>query len=849
MKDLLTKLKRPMLMALAVALTFTFTSCEDEEDTKTIVDIAVENGFTVLAAALTEADLVDDLERTGPFTVFAPTDAAFSAAGINATNVSSVVGLESILKYHVLSGEVLSSELSSGEVTMLSGAKVVIDAAELMVNDANIVSPFDVDADNGVVHTIDAVLTPPENIVQTAIGAGYNVLAAGLVAAGLDDDLQGAGPFTVFAPTDAAFNAAGITAENIGEVAGLAEILQYHVVSGKVMSTDLTNSDVNTLLGQTIAIDADNLTVNELAIASPFDVYATNGVIHTISGVLIPEFDLVTSAQFYGYNVLAAALTEADLIDDLQGAGPFTVFAPTDAAFNAAGITAANVSAVENLENILLYHVLSGAVTSDMLSTDMIEMLSGKYASLDAENLMIDNADIISPIDVAATNGVIHTIDEVLMPMNNVIEAAAATSSLSTLVSILGDFPEIVSALEDETGTFTVFAPTNDAFTALLAAIGQTSAGDIPMDVLESILKYHVLASKVMSTDLSDNLTATTLNTEDITVTMVDGAYLISNTGINTADVSVSNGVVHIMDGVLVPPSMLPFLGTIVEPAYFNKNFTTLIDAVLAASPSILQTLLGDGPGSNGMTLFAPTNAAFEAAGITSLPDQATLDAVLTYHLIDGVVKSTDLPSTNAAAPAAIETVNGDFYLTNKGDGVYINGKTMVTAVDIDPSEGAGTANGVVHVIDQTLLPPSEDIVALAIAGGFSELAAALTEAGLVSTLQGDGPFTVFAPTDAAFDALYAALEVSGPTEVDDATLEAVLLYHVLGARVFSSDLEDNISATTLSSGATFTVNIDQSGVSLTDAAGETAGVTGTDVLGTNGVIHVIDKVILPTAK
>ncbi|HCC70955.1 MAG TPA: hypothetical protein DEQ09_07390 [Bacteroidales bacterium] len=136
-------------------------------------------------------------------------------------------------------------------------------------------------------------------------------------------------------------------------------------------------------------------------------------------------------------------------------------------------------------------------------------------------------------------------------------------------------------------------------------------------------------------------------------------------------------------------------------------------------------------------------------------------------------------------------------------------------------------------------------IVDIAIDNGFNVLAAVLTEANLVSTLQGDAPFTVFAPTDAAFDALYSDLGVTGPEQVDDALLEAVLLYYVLDLTAFSSDLEDGLTATTLSSGATFTVNLSD-GASITDGTGATANITSVNILGTNGVIHVIDMVILP---
>lgn len=838
-----------ILTGVLISATLVFTACEkDEEDPKTIIDIAVENGYNVLAAALTNADLVDALQGVGPFTVFAPTDAAFNAAGITTSNVGQVEGLENILKYHVVSGKVMSGDLTSGDLTMLSGATAYVDAMALTINDISIVTPFDLEGSNGVIHSIDGVLMPPKNLVQTAIEAGYNVLAAGLVAAGLDDDLQAAGPFTVFAPTDAAFNTAGITVDNIGDTPGLAEILLYHVLSGNVTSGDLTTTDVTTLNSQDISIDAGALTVNGISITSPFDVEATNGTIHTIDGVLVPAFDLVTSAQFYGYNTLAAAVIEANLVDALQAAGPFTVFAPTDAAFATAGITADNVDMVDNLSDILLYHVISGNITSADLSSGEFEMLSGKYATIDASALTIDNAGIISPFDVNATNGTIHTIDAVILPAKNIVEAAAATPDLSILVSLLEKFPAVLEALGDETGTFTVFAPTNAAFAELLGVIGQTSADDIPEDVLLSVLQYHVLASEVYASVLEDGLTATTLNDEDIMVAAAGNSFTISGAAINTADVMTSNGVVHIMDNVLVPPSVGMYVNTIVEPAYFNKNFTTLIAAVKAASPAILDALLS----ADGFTLFAPTNDAFAAAGITELPDQATLDAVLTYHLVQGVVMSNGLPATTVAAPAAITTFGGsDFYLSNKGDGVFINGNTEVTVVDIDPAASGSKAamNNVVHVINRTLIPPSQDIVAIAIAGGFSKLAAALTEAGLVSTLQGTGPFTVFAPTDAAFDALYAALEVSGPEGVPDATLEAVLLYHVLGLRAFSSDIEDQLMPTTVG-GSAFTLNVSESGVSISDGGSSTdANVTGVNVLGTNGVIHVIDKVLLPSTK
>jgi transforming growth factor-beta-induced protein len=203
--------------------------------------------------------------------------------------------------------------------------------------------------------------------------------------------------------------------------------------------------------------------------------------------------------------------------------------------------------------------------------------------------------------------------------------------------------------------------------------------------------------------------------------------------------------------------------------------------------------------------------------------------------VVNGSVASSELQNGQA-----VTTLNeSDFYLSIN-DGVFINGKTMVNTPDVEAS------NGVIHVIDQTLVPPTQDIVEIAIDAGFTKLAEALTEAGLVETLQGEGPFTVFAPTDAAFDALYQRLGVGSPAEIDDATLEAVLTYHVLGARVFSSDLTDGATPETLQSG-TVTINIGDN-VTLADMDSESADavVASADILGTNGVIHVIDQILLP---
>ena len=569
-----------------------------------------------------------------------------------------------------------------------------------------------------------------------------------------------------------------------------------------------------------------------------------------------PDKDIVELARATPVlSTLVTAIETAGLSSTLKGPGPYTVFAPTNAAFDELedGVLDALLANPDILEQILLYHVVSGKVMSSELSSGPVNtLLSGNTIDVDVSggNVMLNSLASVIGADVEATNGVVHLIDKVLipasieLPKNNIVEIASSTPSLSTLVEALTKFPDLVNALSTD-GTYTVFAPDNDAFAALLTAIGQTSLDDVPESVLRVILEYHVISTAaIMSTDLSDGQTADALSGEEISVAINEGGVFISDAKVLTPDVEASNGVVHIMEDVMVPPSIAPIVGTIVAPAYFNKDFTILISAVLAADEDILSVLLGPGPSQVGMTLFAPTNDAFAAAGITTLPDGATLSAVLKYHVLDGITLAANLPETTVGA-TPIASLGGDFYLTNKGAGVFINGLTEVTATDIEGS------NGVVHVIDRTLIPPSNNIVEIAQSFNpdeFTQLVAALARTSgenpdLLAALSGEGAFTVFAPTDAAFEALLDDLGFGSINDVPLGTLSAVLQHHVIATpRVFSSDLEAG-SVTTLNGDIT----IDPSSGTITDGSGNDANLTTTlDVLATNGVIHVIDKVLIP---
>merc|ERR1712050_185630 len=215
-----------------------------------------------------------------------------------------------------------------------------------------------------------------KDIVETAMGTGsHGILAEALTKANLVAALKGKGPFTVFAPTDTAFGDAlttlGISKQELLDRADLADILKYHVLSGKTMAAALAaTQDVDTLQGQKVTITSDGTTVKLAdATVTTADVETSNGVIHVIDKVVLPPApaakDIVETAMGTGsHGILAEALTKANLVATLKGAGPFTVFAPTDTAFGdaltALGISKQELLDREDLGDILKYHVLPG---------------------------------------------------------------------------------------------------------------------------------------------------------------------------------------------------------------------------------------------------------------------------------------------------------------------------------------------------------------------------------------------------------------------------------------------------------------------------------------------------------
>ena len=469
---------------------------------------------------------------------------------------------------------------------------------------------------------------------------------------------------------------------------------------------------------------------------------------------------------------------------------------------------------------------------------------------------------------------------------------AANTGVHDSLVSALAH-ADLVTTLQGQ-GPFTVFAPTDQAFADAGIDLS-TFDTDEENATLVDILLYHVYSGAVYSSNVTDGLAVEMVNGDYAQFTVSEGTVMIEDAIVTSADVMASNGVIHVIDKVLMPPAPYTGIGICYNTAthtiaagasmeecgayMYVENYSmggqeftgcyntvshaltdttqTICESYMWTPPvdiattamltgihnslvgalsvsQLVTTLQGDGP----FTVFAPTDQAFADAGIdlnTFTTDEqiATLTDILLYHVYSGAVNAADVTDGLTVA-----MVNGDETSFTVTDGTVMVGDATVVLADVPAS------NGVIHVIDKVLMPPADlvDIAAVAMSTGVHDsLVAALVKADLVTTVQGDGPFTVFAPTDQAFADAGIDLD-SFTTDEQIATLTDILLYHVYSGAVHAADVTDGLTVAM--------VNGDEASFSVTDGTvmvGD-ATVTSADVMASNGVIHVIDKVLMPPA-
>ena len=387
--------------------------------------------------------------------------------------------------------------------------------------------------------------------------------------------------WTAFLPTDQAFKEIGIDAHNVDQVEGLREILLYHVLPQRVLAAEFEAGFVPTLNGAAVeaSFQGKKLFVNESqVIFTDLPLYRSVG--HVINKVLLPPtkslVQLVTGRP--NLSLLAEALTKAGLVEAFTDEVSWTVFAPNNNAFAALlkelGFASLDDIPVDVLQDVLLYHVLGQRVYSSDLSDGLsVTALNEASFTFDLSGngpRIVDVAGrrtglIPSALNLQATNGVIHIITRVLLPFDpapapskSLVDIVTGRQNLSLLAEALTK-ADLVGAFTDEVN-WTVFAPNNDAFAALLEELGFASLDDIPVDVLREVLLYHVLDQPVFSSDLSDGLTATALNGGSFTFDLSGNRPFIVDandrriglvpTGL---DIAATNGVVHVVHRVLLP--------------------------------------------------------------------------------------------------------------------------------------------------------------------------------------------------------------------------------------------------------------------------------------------------------
>ncbi len=690
-----------------------------------------------------------------------------------------------------------------------------------------------------LVLTLCLRITQAQKVVDIIVNSpDHNTLEAALGAAGLVNTLNDAGPFTVFAPTDAAFAALppGTVQTLLQDPQGvLTNILLNHVSGSNTKSTDLSNGQniVTLNSGKTVKviINSNGVFINNAKVTVA-DIIADNGVVHVIDAVLLPPntvADVVINSA--DHNTLEAALGAAGLVNTLNGAGPFTVFAPTDAAFAAlpAGTVEALLNDIPTLTSILTYHVVGAkALSSDLTNAQKIKTLNGEdiLVTINASGVFVNDVKV-TVADIETDNGVVHVVDGVIMPTvetTTVVDVIVNSPNHNTLeVAILA--AGLAGTLSGD-GPFTVFAPTDDAFAALPPGTVEALLDDIP--ALTDILTYHVVGAKALSTDLADDQKLITLNGAEVTLKISAAGVFINDANVTVADIITDNGVVHVIDAVLLPPRPSK---TVYDVIVNSPDHNTLEAAINVAGLDV--NLSGEGP----FTVFAPTDAAFAAlpAGTVEalLADpQGALTQVLLYHASSETITSDDIVDFNDEFPYYL-TLNGKTITTKvTSEGVFIN-NAKVTVADIE------TDNGIVHVIDAVLLAPDSTIIdVVRNSPVHTILETLLDQIEFSLPLQGYGPFTLFAPTDAAISALPA--ELIQQLLADPGLLEDVLIYHLVGGQALSTDLSDGqIIKTFLDKNIKVTINAD--GVFINNAK-----VIIADIKTENGVVHVLDAVLLP---
>ncbi len=503
---------------------------------------------------------------------------------------------------------------------------------------------------------------------------------------------------TIFVPDNEAFAASNINDAIISSlpIASLDSILKYHLLDGRFVSGSLFGSpSVKTILGKLAFPTKPN---NELFInlkkIKTADLIASNGVVHVISGVLMPPNKISEIVDVDPqFSILKAALVKANLLGALSQDN-LTVFAPDNEAFAASNISEGTINSLPKaaLDSILKYHVLG----TPLLSTSVPTSVTGVNTLLNINLFAVRNQDSsvmvndakVKKADIIASNGIVHIISKVLMPATikdivvldpnfSILKAAVVRAGLADAVA---------------TGSLTVFAPDNAAFAA--SGIDEAAVNSFTIQELTNILLYHVVGAKVPSSGVPVSDTVKTLLGKNLYASKNTNGVFMNGIAVKAADVQAANGVIHVVSKVLIPPTK-----TIAEIVSADSDLSLLFAAVVRAG------LAGVVSGSGKFTVFAPTNAAFIAAGFPDAAaiDTASVDAVAS--IVKAHVFGTNVFASDLSEGAKVETLETGKSLVfgTTPPSVKIDGSANPASNIILSDVNITATNGVIHKIDKVL--------------------------------------------------------------------------------------------------------------------------------------------------
>ena len=851
----------------------------------------------------------------GPFTVFAPSDTALSAPRIGTGIIPffqrNPAHLQQFLLHHTTAQggfDIVESTQRSPLVTqqqqeLLSVAR--LGSSVVVGGSGNVVVP-DIAASNGRVHIIDSILPPasqsfwmPRNTINEILTSYNNVTTYmngfNTVAGGTSSIINNDGPITVLVPHNSAFdklNSATRTAI-LSDPNLLIRVLRYTVLANQryMDAADFSSSapgsiptldTPNTISYTNIPVTSgggSGLVFNQNSRILQ-TVYATNGVIHIVSDVLIPS-GLVVGNPPSGdtlFTVLqgrpecsiftALLPTEVRTLLSSTSSLGLTLFAPSNTAMNRLGSGILHVLERDaSLKSLLMRHhvVTVGSIAAGSLiaQSPLQTAVTGRMLvfELSVVQVIINQRAKITVPDIPASNGVLHIIDELLtypelaLPSLNLLQLIQNDPSLTTMQSVVS--LSQVSPQLQSTGPCTVFAPTNAAW----ALFPDLSRIQTDVAVLRRLVEYHIHPQYKSNSNLlatAPNSLATQEGSTLITYSASQGTGLgevvLNNVArLTVRNVLATNGVMHVIDAVLtlaLPPVALNTLQSVLENRFDTTDF---------ARTTTSTGLYGDlsntgGSGTPGpFTVFAPSNEAWATLPVGVRQLLSTRNDILTQIMRNHVVSALSLTASSLVAASPIRTLQGGTIVVQQGQfGLSVGGASIL-------SQDLQAVNGMAHVINRVLIPPeiaagtgnlglpnSNLGVVISNTPELSSFAAALRFTGILNDLSViTETFTVLAPTNAAWSA------VSQNLYSDVQQLSSILRRHII--RNYHS------SGTLISSRVGVLPTLDVNSVSYRAEALQGSGSTSLvfnyetqlsarglryDVTATNGVIHIIDSIL-----